>query len=107
LIDSLKFCAYSFDQNFDDSDVFLHEVVELLKRENFISTKQQQEEEEEKTGIEKGTPLSITRLSMDFFDKYEEEGLVRGGTGSFVGCMEEVVEGISISNLVRDSLQGC
>ena len=46
--------------------------------------------------------LSTGVMSMDFFDRLEEADIVRNGM--IKGCFEEIYDGISVSDKLRDML---
>lgn len=49
------------------------------------------------------TKLSCSVLSMSFFDCLTEKGIV-GPTGSMRGCMDEIFDGLSVSDRLREAL---
>ena len=51
----------------------------------------------------KWRPLRVSVTNMGFFDRLEEEGIVGEG-GAIQRCMEDIIDGVTTSNKLRDML---
>ena len=89
----------SFDQNSDaDYDRLLKDFLRDVScgaKLGFVGTP------EVPTAVEL-QQLSTGVMSMDFFDRLEEADIVRNGM--IKGCFEEIYDGISVSDKLRDML---
>ena len=48
--------------------------------------------------------INCTVLNMAYFDVFEEIGIVAGNSGSIQGCMDEWVDGMQLSDKLRQAL---
>lgn len=89
----------SFDQN---SDVDYDRLLKDLVRDSSCAAKLGFMGTPSTPATIQAQALSTAVKSMDFFDRLEETGITHGGT--IRGCFEEIYDGISVSDQLREML---